>query len=192
MELHDSSKQLTPFVKVIYLRCLSWLIQRRELMPGQTVIRKGEGQAGEPGPIHRGRKGGAYKRTPQPAISAASRATSTPLVITTRTKVQPTIWQTTSCCRRILLATAVRRSLTIGNSFTLSMVILPLWVSVFQGPPGLETIQAGWNPIHLPGIQAMPTFSVVSELTPLQPLINPPSCPSSSAGAASAVGVERI
>src|ERR1017187_2990100 len=135
MELHDSSKQLTPFVKVIYLRCLSWLIQRRELIPGRTVIKEGKGQAGEPGPIHRGRKGGAYKRTPQPAVSAASRATSTPLVITTRTKVQPTIWQTTLCCRRILLATAVRRSLTIGNSFTLSMVILPLWVSVFQGPP---------------------------------------------------------
>src|ERR1035437_7713062 len=50
-------------------------------------------------------------------------------------------------------ATAVRKSLSICNSFTLSMVILPLWVSVFQGPPGLETLQAGWDPTRLPGIQ---------------------------------------
>src|ERR1019366_9522247 len=35
----------------------------------------------------------------------------------------------------------------------------------FQGPPGLETLQAGWDPAHSPGITPMPTLALASEPT---------------------------
>src|ERR1035441_597544 len=66
---------------------------------------------------------------------------------------------------------------------------------VATGSPGLEMESSTLVPVHLPGIQPMPTFSLVSELTLAtvsSHFPNPPSAPSSPAASASAVDVERL
>jgi hypothetical protein len=104
------------------------------------VIKKGEGQAEELGPIHRGRKGrGLHENAATGDVGCEQGHVG----FAHRNYSNAGAANDLADQRALMTASATIRSVPGVARSSMPDIGLEL-----QGPPGLKTLQAGWNPAH--------------------------------------------